>query len=35
MKWEKAGMEEYGAGHEMAAGAPGSAGEQQRGVERS
>ena len=45
MKWEKAGMEEYGGGHEMAAGAqgsagerrgaPGSAGEQQRGVERS
>ena len=35
MKWEKAGMEEYGGGHEMAEGAPGSAGEQQRGVERS
>ena len=33
MKWEKAGMEEYGGGHEMAQGAPGSAGEQQRGVE--
>ncbi len=30
MKWEKAGMEEYGGGHEMAAGAQGSAGEQQR-----
>ena len=35
MKWEKSGMEEYGGGHEMAAGAQGSAGEQQRGVERS
>ena len=27
MKWEKAAMEEYGGGHEMAAGAQGSAGE--------
>ena len=24
MKWEKAGMEEYGGGHEMAEGAQGS-----------